>query len=163
MVFRRRKGTGLSKWQPTVRSEITENSGSTYGNILTIGKFPERILNFAMIQKEIPSNQSKTNASHEKLPGFQSLKYLLLAIQTAICTLFSSGNCQTKQETDSIMEFIQNNFYSQGEKSKESLATLYRISREQGDYDLLAEAIYPKSVIRLWGDCPLVSCSMLLA
>ena len=22
---------------------------------------------------------------------------------------------------------------------------------------------YPKSVIRLWGDCPLVSCSMLLA
>ena len=23
--------------------------------------------------------------------------------------------------------------------------------------------VYPKSVIRLWGDCPLVSCSMLLA
>ena len=87
----------------------------------------------------------------KKLPGFQSLKYLLLAIQTAICTLFSSGNCQTKQEADSIMEFIQNNFYSQGEKSKESLATLYRISREQGDYDLLAEAIYPKSVIRFAG------------
>ncbi len=95
----------------------------------------------------------------KKLPGFQSLKYLLLAIQTAICTLFSSGNCQTKQEADSIMEFIQNNFYSQGEKSKESLATLYRISREQGDYDLLAEAIYPKSVIRLWVDCPLLSAS----
>ena len=79
----------------------------------------------------------------KKLPGFQSLKYLLLAIQTAICTLFSSGNCQTKQEADSIMEFIQNNFYSQGEKSKESLATLYRISREQGDYDLLAEGFSP--------------------
>ncbi len=24
-------------------------------------------------------------------------------------------------------------------------------------------ALYPKSVIRLWGDCPLVSCNMLLA
>ena len=83
----------------------------------------------------------------KNLPGFQSLKYLLLAIQTAICTLFSSGNCQTKQEADSIMEFIQNNFYSQGEKSKESLAALYRISREQGDYDLLAEAIYWDALI----------------
>ena len=28
---------------------------------------------------------------------------------------------------------------------------------------LLDKNIYPESVIRLWGDCPLVSCSMLLA
>ena len=31
------------------------------------------------------------------------------------------------------------------------------------DEEIVFQVIKPKSVIRLWGDCPLVSCSMLLA
>ena len=37
------------------------------------------------------------------------------------------------------------------------------LSKTLFDSDPDWELIYPKSVIRLWGDCPLVSCSMLLA
>ena len=46
-----------------------------------------------------------------------------------------------------------------------SLARTTDIMAELGaKLDSIPEiSIYPKSVIRLWGDCPLVSCSMLLA
>ena len=60
---------------------------------------------------------------------------------------------------DSIKDLLQKNFYSDGARSKEFVDALYRMAHEQGDDDLLAEAIYPKSVIRHWGDCPLLSAS----
>lgn len=57
------------------------------------------------------------------------------------------GACRAGEDADSIKDLLQKNFYSDGARSKEFVDALYRMAHEQGDDDLLAEAIYWDALI----------------